>query len=310
MPAKEGPFSIRETGEGPPRDSHRWCIPKGLVREFQVLAVPDKEENRAAVAAATAAAAAGEKPQHQHPRGPLLSAKALDMDIMWHRFEQICDIASSECRENIKLSVESTNSGGLISRLGGVPLFVPVSHLSKKSNGEWWSKEELVEFKGKDITIALIEVSRNAKKIVGSISRARENEILRRVEVGSLVEGTVRRIESFGVFIGIDGTKHSGLLHISNMSRQHVDRADAVFRMGEKVNCLVLGMDPDYSNMSLSTAELEPEDGMLLRDKAAVWAAAEEQAELFQEHLNMLKQDGFDFEGYYHQSMEEGRPFP
>ena len=43
------------------------------------------------------------------------------------------------------------------------------------------------------------------------------------LQVGSLVSGTVRRIEHFGVFVGINNTRVSGLLHISNVSRQHVD---------------------------------------------------------------------------------------
>lgn len=41
--------------------------------------------------------------------------------------------------------------------------------------------------------------------------------------MGQLVTGTVRRIEPFGVFVGIDNTRVSGLLHISNVSRQHIE---------------------------------------------------------------------------------------
>jgi transcriptional accessory protein Tex/SPT6 len=43
------------------------------------------------------------------------------------------------------------------------------------------------------------------------------------LQVGALVEGVVRRIEPFGVFVGIKGTRISGLLHVSNISRLHVD---------------------------------------------------------------------------------------
>lgn len=43
------------------------------------------------------------------------------------------------------------------------------------------------------------------------------------LQVGALVEGVVRRIEPFGVFVGIKGTRVSGLLHVSNISRLHVD---------------------------------------------------------------------------------------
>jgi transcriptional accessory protein Tex/SPT6 len=46
------------------------------------------------------------------------------------------------------------------------------------------------------------------------------------LQVGSLVTGTVRRIEPFGVFVGINNTRISGLLHISNVSRRHIDTVD------------------------------------------------------------------------------------
>lgn len=53
-------------------------------------------------------------------------------------------------------------------------------------------------------------------------------------QVGSLVSGTVRRIEPFGVFVGINGTRVSGLLHISNVSRQHVETVQVRGRQGER----------------------------------------------------------------------------
>lgn len=131
-----------------------------------------------------------------------------------------------------------------------------------------------------------------------------------RVQVGQLVTGTVRRIEPFGVFVGIDNTRVSGLLHISNVSRQHIESvqvcmwshsaaaawmqqlpggspaaqrslemhldqpsacgtttrpckhmplppcslSQGVFKVGEQVKCLVMGLDPGYTNISLSVA--------------------------------------------------------
>ena len=46
------------------------------------------------------------------------------------------------------------------------------------------------------------------------------------VQVGALVWGTVRRVESYGVFVGIDGTRLSGLLHISCISRSHIESVE------------------------------------------------------------------------------------
>ena len=139
-------------------------------------------------------------------------------------------------------------------------------------------------------------------------------ELLKYCPVAALAcSGTVRRVEPFGVFVGIDGTRTSGLLHISNVSRQHIDQAafvnvssasmrcfpvllvalsrwqrrwchcrvlQNVFSTGDKVRCLVMGLDPDYSNISLSTAELEPKDGDMLSNKQCVWDAAGERRPL------------------------------
>lgn len=294
VPAKEGPVAIRDSSNTPTRSQQEQqrnggpCIARGLVREWMVLAVPEADA--------------------EGKQGPLLGARGMDGDLLWYRLQQICD-ASMAGRENIKVTVDGANSGGLVSRIGGIPLFIPVSQLEKKDENSWWTEPEMVStYRGKEINVAVTEVSRGSRKVLGSLSKAGDNDSLRGLKVGSLVSGRVRRIESFGVFVGLQGTKHSGLLHISNISRQHVDRAQAVFELGEEITCLVMGLDPDYSNISLSTAELEPEDGMLLTDKEAVWAAAEDQAQYFRDHLKELESGGFDFEGYYESSLaDEGR---
>lgn len=46
------------------------------------------------------------------------------------------------------------------------------------------------------------------------------------MQIGALVQGVVRRVEHFGVFVGISGTRVSGLLHVSNISRSHIDRPE------------------------------------------------------------------------------------
>lgn len=201
------------------------------------------------------------------------------------------------------MRIDGANSGGITSRLTGLSLFVPVSQLEKREGGEWWSEETMeAEFVGQELPLAVTEVSRKNRKVVASLTRAHENAAVRSLEVGSLVTGTVRRVEAFGVFVGIDGSRESGLVHISNISRQRVPHPSAAFQVGDPIKCIVMGLDPDYSNISLSTAELEVEEGDVMKDKEAMWATAEQQARLFQEHVRNLKQSGFDFEAYYEES--------
>lgn len=292
MPVREGPFAIRDVHE-----DNLWangavqgpCLPKGLIREFQVVSLPSP--------------ASGAK------QGPLLSARLVDLDRLWSRAQQLLNI-SAQGRENFTVQVESVNSGGLVSRLTGLSLFIPVSQLPKRKQGEWWTESTMRdEYVGKHVSVAVMEVARATRKVVCSMLRAEENGALRGLQVGSLISGTVRRVEPFGVFVGLDGTRTSGLLHISNVSRQHIDQAafvNSVFSAGDRVRCLVMGLDPDYSNISLSTAELEPADGDMLADKQRVWDAAEEEAAAFREHLENLKASGFDFAAFAAEAAAEG----
>lgn len=177
------------------------------------------------------------------------------------------------------VTIEGANNGGLLSRLNGLSLFVPVSQLEKKGHNEWWTEkvtqaedtadkartatcltcsfllqDMAAQFAGREVGLAVLEVARASRKIVCSVVKARENDDLRHLavtvqarsrqacnaccaasafwigadvrmllQVGTLVSGTVRRIEPFGVFVGINGTRVSGLLHISNVSRQHIE---------------------------------------------------------------------------------------
>lgn len=79
---------------------------------------------------------------------------------------------------------------------------------------------------GKEVEVSMIEVEEEYKKIVLSITRAQQYAQLRAIHLGAVMWGEVRRIEEFGAFIGLDGTRISGLLHISNISRSRVETVD------------------------------------------------------------------------------------
>lgn len=71
----------------------------------------------------------------------------------------------------------------------------------------------------------------------------------------------------------------SALLHVSNISGQHVDHPEDVLQHGETVSAMIIGMDEDYTNISLSTAVLEEQKGDMVNDKKAVYETAVEVAE-------------------------------
>lgn len=77
--------------------------------------------------------------------------------------------------------------------------------------------------KGTEAEVTIIEVDPDFKKIVLSMDRADQYTQLKSIHLGALMWGEVRRIEEFGAFVGLEGTRISGLLHISNISRARVE---------------------------------------------------------------------------------------
>ncbi|PRW20678.1 30S ribosomal S1 [Chlorella sorokiniana] len=146
-------------------------MPKGVVRTFKVIGVPPKSGGKA-------------------PSGPLLSARQCDLDVLWERAEQLREV-SVQHKENLRVTVEGANSGGLLSRFNGLSLFVPVSQLEKKGANEWWTEQDMMaHFAGQEVSLAVLEVTRASRKVVCSVVKAKENNDLRRLEVGSLITGT------------------------------------------------------------------------------------------------------------------------
>ena len=86
----------------------------------------------------------------------------------------------------------------------------------------------------------------------------------------------------YGCYIGIEGTRISGLLHVSNVSRRYLTSVDEVFQIGDPVRAIVMSMSPGFKNISLSTAELEEYSGQVQEDKVRVFENAKESAKEFQ----------------------------
>lgn len=96
---------------------------------------------------------------------------------------------------------------------------------------------------------------------------------------GQVVTGKVMNVKDFGVFVDLDGLM--GLIHISQVSGEGFASIYEHFRTRERVKAMVLSHDKVTGRIALSTAALEPAPGDILRDKAAVMAAAEETVKSF-----------------------------
>ena len=136
----------------------------------------------------------------------------------------VCVCVCEQEKENFSVVVNGVNKGGLTAYIAGYPVFVPISQLKRRDDGEKWDIQTLqAEYLRKRVDIALFEIDQEQKRIVCSELKAVENNVLRQLEVGQVVTGRVRKLERFGAFVGLEGARVSGLIHISNISNTHID---------------------------------------------------------------------------------------
>jgi small subunit ribosomal protein S1 len=148
------------------------------------------------------------------------------------------------------------NAGGLEMEVAGHRAFMPAGQVSI------WRVENLEELIGQQLTCEVVEFNRKARNIVLSrrtvLERERREErerTLASLEVGNVIEGTVRRIMPFGAFVDIGGV--DGLVHISDLAYERVRDANDVVKEGQRVKVQVLSIDPDSDKISLGMKQLQ-----------------------------------------------------
>ena len=147
-------------------------------------------------------------------------------------------------------------------------------------------KEELV---GEELPLKFLEVDEDRNRLVLSHRRALVERKMNRLEVGEVVIGTVRGIKPYGAFIDIGGV--SGLLHISEISHEHIDTPHSIFNVNDEVKVMIIDLDAERGRISLSTKQLEPEPGDMLKNRQVVYDKAEEMAAKYREQMK-LQQGG------------------
>lgn len=194
----------------------------------------------------------------------LLSIRRIEYSRAWARVAQL---AAEDV--TITATVESVNRGGGLVTVEGLRAFLPGSHISVRREAQ----EDLV---GMELPLKLIQVDPEEKKLVVSHRLAAAASRMTSLETGSVVMGTVRSVKPYGAFVDIGGV--SGLLHISQISHDHVKDIDGVLSPGMEIKAYVMNQDKDKGRISLSTKVLEAEPGDMMNDPAAVFAVAEETA--------------------------------
>ncbi|MGK7909083.1 MAG: 30S ribosomal protein S1 [Synechococcus sp.] len=206
-----------------------------------------------------------------------LSIRRIEYMRAWERVRQLQAEDAT-----VRSDIFATNRGGALVRIEGLRGFIPGSHISTRK-----PKEELV---GEELPLKFLEVDEERNRLVLSHRRALVERKMNKLEMGEVVIGTVRGIKPYGAFIDIGGV--SGLLHISEISHNHIETPHSVLNVGDEVKVMIIDLDAERGRISLSTKQLEVTPGDMTRDPELVYSTAEEMAEKFREQMMAKQEEG------------------
>ena len=198
----------------------------------------------------------------------ILSKRKIDAVHAWDKLKQ-----QFESGEVIEAEVKDVVKGGLVVDLG-VRGFVPASLV------EDYYVEDFEDYKGKNLQFKIVEIEPENNRLILShravVQEEKSKNKLSRldeIQAGQVLEGTVQRLTDFGAFVDIGGI--DGLVHVSQLSHEHVDKPSDVVSEGDKVTVKVLSMDRDTERISLSIKETLPGPWDDISEKAAKGAVLE-----------------------------------
>ncbi len=193
----------------------------------------------------------------------LLSKKRVDARKVWEEIQ-----VKFDNKETIEAPVVDVVKGGLVVD-AGVRAFVPASMVSDHY------VDNLAQFKGQTLTFEIVEIepSENRlilsrKNLVAKEKEAKRAAVFASIEEGSIVTGKVARLTNFGAFIDLGGV--DGLVHISQISHDHVAKASDKLTVGEEVQAKVISVDPENGRISLSIKDTLPGPWDNIEERAAV----------------------------------------
>ena len=181
----------------------------------------------------------------------ILSHKIARMHSAWDRVN-----ASLENNEIITGFVKCRTKGGLIADVFGLEAFLPGSQIDVKPIRDYDI------YVGKNMEFKVVKINQEFKNVVVSHKALIEAEleeqkkqIIAGLEKGQVLEGTVKNITSYGVFIDLGGV--DGLIHITDLSWSRINHPEEVVELDQKLNVVILDFDDDKSRIALGLKQLQ-----------------------------------------------------
>lgn len=159
--------------------------------------------------------------------------------------------------EIIKGYVKCRTKGGMIVDVFGIESFLPGSQIDVKPIRDY------DVFVGKTMEFKIVKINHEFKNVVVSHKvlieeelEAQKRDIIAKLEKGQVLEGTVKNITSYGVFIDLGGI--DGLIHITDLSWGRINHPEEVVQLDQKINVVILDFDDDKKRIALGLKQLYP----------------------------------------------------
>ena len=182
----------------------------------------------------------------------ILSHKKARATRSWDRVN-----AALENEEIIKGYIKCRTKGGMIVDVFGIEAFLPGSQIDVKPIRDY------DVFVGKTMEFKVVKINQEFKNVVVSHKalieaelEQQKKEIIGKLEKGQVLEGTVKNITSYGVFIDLGGV--DGLIHITDLSWGRVNHPNEIVTLDQKLNVVILDFDDEKKRIALGLKQLTP----------------------------------------------------
>ena len=182
----------------------------------------------------------------------VLSHKKARASKSWERVNQ-----ALENKEVIKGYIKCRTKGGMIVDVFGIEAFLPGSQIDVKPIRDY------DVFVGKTMEFQVVKINQEYKNVVVSHKalieaelEAQKQEIISKLEKGQVLEGTVKNITTYGVFIDLGGV--DGLIHTTDLSWGRVNDPHEIVELDQKLNVVILDFDEEKKRIALGLKQLTP----------------------------------------------------
>lgn len=182
----------------------------------------------------------------------ILSHKKARLSKSWERVN-----AALENQEIIQGYIKCRTKGGMIVDVFGIEAFLPGSQIDVHPIRDYDQfVDKTMDFKVVKINQEFRNVVVSHKALIEAELEAQKKEIISKLEKGQILEGTVKNITAYGVFVDLGGV--DGLIHITDLSWGRVDDPHKVVEFDQKINVVILDFDDEKRRIALGLKQLTP----------------------------------------------------